>query len=92
MQGEILWDDLRWVELSESEELKYRLNEGDVVFSRTNSAELVGKTAVFESKQKAVFAQQVSAAKHLQMVLGADDEAINQLPAALLRQAFRGEL
>lgn len=35
---------------------KYRLEDGDVLFNRTNSPELVGKTAVFRGVQDAIFA------------------------------------
>lgn len=35
---------------------KYLLHEGDLLFNRTNSKELVGKTAVFESKEEYTFA------------------------------------
>ena len=35
---------------------KYVLNEGDLLFNRTNSKELVGKTAVFSLPEKYVFA------------------------------------
>jgi len=35
---------------------KYALRPGDVLFNRTNSPELVGKTAVFNGEQQAIFA------------------------------------
>ena len=35
---------------------KYRLNDGDVLFNRTNSPELVGKTAIYKGSQPAIFA------------------------------------
>ena len=55
-RGGLLFDDLKYVSLSASEAEKYILNDGDILFNRTNSAELVGKTAVFEKKLNAVFA------------------------------------
>lgn len=55
-EGRILWDDLRFIQLPEEEERKYRLGKGDILFNRTNSAELVGKTAVFNEFREAVFA------------------------------------
>lgn len=54
--GEISFDDLKYVELSVDEERKYKLNEGDILFNRTNSAELVGKSAVYPGGRRAVFA------------------------------------
>ena len=54
--GEIDWGDLKYVDLPPTEADAYRLQPGDIVFNRTNSAELVGKTAVFEGGREAVFA------------------------------------
>jgi type I restriction enzyme S subunit len=55
-EGQLIWDNLRFIELPETEEKKYRLEKGDILFNRTNSAELVGKTAVFDGVHEAVFA------------------------------------
>jgi len=53
--GEIDWSDL--VYTSDSTEIqKYELDPGDVLFNRTNSPELVGKTAIYRGKQPAIFA------------------------------------
>ncbi|HEV7299618.1 MAG TPA: restriction endonuclease subunit S [Tepidisphaeraceae bacterium] len=43
------WDltDLKYVDLPTHEVERYRLNPGDILFNRTNSAELVGKCEVF---------------------------------------------
>jgi type I restriction enzyme, S subunit len=54
--GKVSFDNLKYVSLSPAEEEKYRLRYGDVLFNRTNSAELVGKSAVFEEVEPAVFA------------------------------------
>ncbi|MGD9719893.1 MAG: restriction endonuclease subunit S [Pirellulales bacterium] len=56
VEGRIDWSDLRYAVLTPEETAKYQLRGGDLVFNRTNSAELVGKTAVFEGDQSAVFA------------------------------------
>jgi type I restriction enzyme S subunit len=40
--------DLKHIELPEKEIQKYSLNEGDLLFNRTNSLEKVGKAAVFK--------------------------------------------
>lgn len=45
--GDIDLTDLKWVELSEREASKLDLREGDVLFNRVNSHELVGKTAAW---------------------------------------------
>ena len=53
--GVIVWDDL--VFSNDEEEIsKYHLNKGDVLFNRTNSPELVGKTAIFNGERDAIFA------------------------------------
>lgn len=49
------WSDL--VYTSDSDEIeKYMLAAGDVLFNRTNSPELVGKTAIYRGERPAVFA------------------------------------
>ena len=45
---------LKYVVLSEREQHKYALTDGDILFNRTNSAELVGKTGLWRSDMKAV--------------------------------------
>ncbi|CAM4223749.1 restriction endonuclease subunit S [Psychrobacter arenosus] len=53
--GIIDWDDL--VFTSDTDEIeKYALKKGDVLFNRTNSPELVGKTSIILSDTKAIFA------------------------------------
>ncbi len=44
------WDltDLKYVDLSDADKPKYLAQKGDLVFNRTNSRELVGKTAVYD--------------------------------------------
>lgn len=45
--GHLDVSDLKHINLSEKELAKYRLREGDILFNRTNSLELVGKAATF---------------------------------------------
>jgi type I restriction enzyme S subunit len=53
--GEIDWGDLLYS--SDDEEIrKYKLNPGDVLFNRTNSPELVGKTGIYRGEHPAIFA------------------------------------
>ena len=53
--GKFDWSDL--VYTSDKEEIaKYDLAAGDVLFNRTNSPELVGKTAVYRGERQAIFA------------------------------------
>ncbi len=53
--GKITWDDLKYS--SNDEEIKkYNLEKGAVLFNRTNSPELVGKTAIYKGERKAIYA------------------------------------
>lgn len=53
--GQLDWSDLAYS--SDSDEInKYRLEVGDILFNRTNSPELVGKTAIFRGEREAIYA------------------------------------
>lgn len=54
--GHVLWGDLKYAALPTTELDKYRLVAGDLIFNRTNSVELVGKSAVFDGSREAIFA------------------------------------
>ena len=54
--GRILTDKLKYLQLPPAEFKRYRLDEGDVLINRTNSAELVGKTGLFDLAGDYVFA------------------------------------
>lgn len=47
---------MKYVDISEQEFKKYKLNKGDILFNRTNSFELVGKTGIFDSEGDYCFA------------------------------------
>jgi len=47
--GKLVYDKLKYFSLAYKEIEKFRLHDGDVLFNRTNSAELVGKTAVYKN-------------------------------------------
>jgi type I restriction enzyme S subunit len=49
-------DDLQYVNLDREALARFRLDRGDLLFNRTNSFELVGRTAIFDSDVEAVFA------------------------------------
>lgn len=53
--GEINWDDLVYSNDEEDIE-KYRLFPGDVLFNRTNSPALVGKTSIYRGDYPAIYA------------------------------------
>lgn len=55
-EGDLELGDLKYVNLNETEIQKFSLKKGDVLFNRTNSRELVGKTAVWDEDISAIFA------------------------------------
>ena len=52
------WDfsSLKYVDLTPAEESKYLVHKGELLFNRTNSKELVGKTAVYRREEPVAFA------------------------------------
>jgi type I restriction enzyme S subunit len=54
--GSIRTNDLQYVNLSRDEFEKFRLRRGELLFNRTNSYELVGKTSLFDLEGEFVFA------------------------------------
>lgn len=57
--GELILDNLKYISLDKKNIDKYRLYKGDILFNRTNSKELVGKTAVFNADGDFVFASYI---------------------------------
>jgi type I restriction enzyme S subunit len=53
--GTIDWADLAYSN-DDAEIEKYLLSKNDVLFNRTNSPELVGKTAIYRGERKSIFA------------------------------------
>ena len=53
--GNLDWESLVFTS-DEAEIQKYLLESGDVLFNRTNSPELVGKTSIYRGEQKAIYA------------------------------------
>lgn len=53
--GKIDWSDLKYTS-DEKEYKKYGLRKGDILFNRTNSPELVGKTAIYDGKYDSIYA------------------------------------
>ena len=56
IDGRIDTSDLKYVDLNPNDLLKFKLHKGDVLFNRTNSYDLVGKTAIFDKEGVFVFA------------------------------------
>lgn len=54
--GLIDTNDLQYVNIDENNLHNFQLNRGDILFNRTNSYELVGKTSIFKLEETFVFA------------------------------------
>ena len=48
--------DLKYIDLSKKDQAKYLVHQGELLFNRTNSKELVGKTAVYREATSMAFA------------------------------------
>lgn len=56
VDGHMVPRPMKYVDLSRDEFERYRMQEGDILFNRTNSLELVGKTGIFDLEGDFVFA------------------------------------
>ena len=56
IDGKMDFDDLKYIDLTENEVEKFTVKKGDILFNRTNSAELVGKTGVFDRDEPFAYA------------------------------------
>jgi type I restriction enzyme, S subunit len=56
VDGQIVGRRLQYVEISEVEFQKFKVEPGDILFNRTNSLDLVGRTAIFDIAGDFVFA------------------------------------
>ena len=54
--GKVIFRDLQYVDIDDETADAYRVNQNDLLFNRTNSYELVGRTAIVEQTTNAVFA------------------------------------
>lgn len=54
--GELELDDLKYAELDATDLARFGLERGDIVFNRTNSKELVGKTGLWDGRCEAAAA------------------------------------
>ena len=54
--GKVILRDLQYVDIDDATFDRYRVRRNDLLFNRTNSFELVGRTAIVEANTEAVFA------------------------------------
>ena len=69
--GRFVWDDLVYSDNLKDNE-QYLLRHNDVLFNRTNSPELVGKTAIYKSEMPAIFAGYLIRINRKESLLDAD--------------------
>lgn len=68
------WSDLAYT--SDHDEIRrYSLKDGDVLFNRTNSPELVGKSALYRGERPAIFAGYLIRINHMESVV--DGQYVN---------------
>lgn len=56
IDGKMVANDMKYIDLPDEEFQIYKANKGDILFNRTNSADLVGKLGIFELDGDYVFA------------------------------------
>lgn len=56
VDGQIIDRNLQYVEISDADFSKFKVERGDILFNRTNSLDLVGRTAIFNIDGDFVFA------------------------------------
>jgi len=56
VEGRVNDSNLQFVDLTKTDFENFRLNKGDILFNRTNSSDLVGKTGLFNLEGNFVFA------------------------------------
>lgn len=54
--GRIDLTNMKFIDIDESDRARYLVHRGDLLFNRTNSADLVGKTAVYREAEPRAFA------------------------------------
>ncbi|EGB13770.1 restriction modification system DNA specificity domain-containing protein [Pseudodesulfovibrio mercurii] len=68
VDGDLVYDNLKYLDRSHKDLSELCLHYGDILFNRTNSAELVGKTAMFDSDEDFSFASYLIRVRVLQIV------------------------
>ena len=72
VDGELNLVDLKHIRMSRAEVEKLKLKDGDILFNRTNSKELVGKCAVFHAQGEFVFASYLIRVRAIAEIADAD--------------------
>jgi type I restriction enzyme S subunit len=80
--GELDLDNLKWYSIAQKDEAKFTVRRGDLLFNRTNSPELVGKTAVWRTDEKYAFAG------YLVRVRFKEEQALSEYVSAYLNSSY----
>lgn len=80
--GEINLDDIKWCSITPKDESKFTVQRGDLLFNRTNSPELVGKTAVWRSEERYAYAG------YLVRVRFNENQALSEYVSAYLNSSY----
>ena len=87
-KGEINWNGLVYSN-DDNETETFQLKEGDLLFNRTNSRELVGKTGLYRGEQVSIFAGYLV---RFQMAGKCDSEFTNYVMNSLLHSEWCNEV
>jgi type I restriction enzyme S subunit len=83
-QGQLVWEGAKFVPLEiAAENERYALRPGDVLFNNTNSVELVGKTCLYDSVERAHYSN------HTTRLRVDETRALPRFLALALHQLFK---
>lgn len=80
-EGHLDLSELKYIDLSPTEVPKYTVEKGDILFNRTNSSDLVGKTALYNLDQTMAYAGYL-------VRLRVADKAVPEFLAAFMNLAY----
>jgi len=83
-QGQLVWEGAKFVPLEiAAENESYALRKGDILFNNTNSVELVGKTCLYDSNERAHYSN------HTTRLRVDEARALPQFVALAVHQLFK---
>jgi type I restriction enzyme M protein len=83
-QGQLVWEGAKYVPLEiAAEKESYALRRGDILFNNTNSVELVGKTCLYDSTERAHYSN------HTTRLRVDEARALPRFVALALHQLFK---
>ncbi|MFF4777906.1 restriction endonuclease subunit S [Microtetraspora fusca] len=89
-EGAIVWNSLKYLPPDHPDSLTLKLADGDLLFNRTNSAELVGKSAVYrESMGPATFASYLIRCR---LVDGVEPDWVNLVVNSFYGRSYVGSV